>query len=608
MKDILGDIERQLTQTVPIGREGVPGLLDLARQILAVCARNNVDARRATACICLWFDVLQKTVRRSDPANPLLDRPVPEPILALRDVLDAATQKIPSADPVMIKVRRACQLIGIYLTAYHLRERIQREIWEIEGGGRIGDAGQCQLYSFLSYHGRGREIPTEGLAASYRAIGREFDLAVHCHIDAVEAGRLDEAAIWWPQIPPAGRRTGTARFYRGVWWLHSALAGLRQPDLARVRRLIALCRRRSTLAWVVRDLDIRMRLCVGSVADISPIADSDEVISMSQLSATAPLEAAVRCRRWDRVSALIALRRSAGLHLPVDDAAHALALLAADDRDAAAAQFAVAEAAALRSGMMGRLNQVLLTGGFATPAEFFSLGRRIAGISQPAAAPPPSGSGLAGDSATIGHINMLISRYAVLDVPVLIHGPSGVGKELVARQLHLRSSRARRPFIACNCAAVSSSLLEAELFGHSRGAFTGADRARPGLVEEAQDGTLLLDEIGDASPAFQAALLRLLDHQEYRPVGSSQLKRSSCRFVCATNVDLDAAVATGRFREDLSYRLRRLEITIPPWPSGPRTWCRSHCGCSTASIPTGAWPAMRARGCAPSRGRATAAS
>jgi two-component system nitrogen regulation response regulator GlnG len=157
-----------------------------------------------------------------------------------------------------------------------------------------------------------------------------------------------------------------------------------------------------------------------------------------------------------------------------------------------------------------------------------------------------------------------IGKIAPQDVTVLILGESGTGKELVARALYQHSKRADRPFLAINCAAIPDSLLESELFGHEKGAFTGADRQRVGKFEQAHGGTLFLDEIGDMTPTTQAKVLRVLQDQRFERVGGGDAIRTDVRVVAATNHDLPAEVAAGRFRQDLFYRLNPFTIHLPP--------------------------------------------
>jgi two-component system response regulator HydG len=169
-----------------------------------------------------------------------------------------------------------------------------------------------------------------------------------------------------------------------------------------------------------------------------------------------------------------------------------------------------------------------------------------------------------GRSAAIKDVIERVVRVAPTDASVLITGESGAGKELVARALHLASRRGEEPFVPVNCAAITETLLESELFGHAKGAFTGASRARRGLFEEAHGGTLLIDEIAETSPGFQAKLLRVLQDGELRRVGESAPIQVDVRVIAATNQDLRRAIAERRFREDLFYRLAVVPIRIPP--------------------------------------------
>jgi two-component system nitrogen regulation response regulator GlnG len=157
-----------------------------------------------------------------------------------------------------------------------------------------------------------------------------------------------------------------------------------------------------------------------------------------------------------------------------------------------------------------------------------------------------------------------IGRIAPQDVNVLILGESGTGKELVARALYQHSKRAGQPFLAINCAAIPETLLESELFGHEKGAFTGAERRRIGKFEQADGGTLFLDEIGDMQPALQAKMLRVLQEQRFQRLGSNETVQTRVRVLAATNQDLEKLVAEGRFRADLYYRLKGVTVSVPP--------------------------------------------
>jgi two-component system, NtrC family, response regulator HydG len=157
-----------------------------------------------------------------------------------------------------------------------------------------------------------------------------------------------------------------------------------------------------------------------------------------------------------------------------------------------------------------------------------------------------------------------IGQAAAARANVLIRGESGTGKELIARAIHTNAPNATEPFVAVNCAAVPGTLLESELFGHARGAFTGAVSQRRGCFAVAGRGTIFLDEIGDTSADFQSKLLRVLQSREYQPVGSEQILRTEARVIAATHRPLEQLVAGGRFRADLYYRLRVLEISVPP--------------------------------------------
>jgi DNA-binding NtrC family response regulator len=177
--------------------------------------------------------------------------------------------------------------------------------------------------------------------------------------------------------------------------------------------------------------------------------------------------------------------------------------------------------------------------------------------------PPDLGSAFIGESPEFRGVLRLLERVAQADSTVLITGETGTGKEMAAKLVHARSARRTRPFITVECAALQESLLQSELFGHERGAFTGADRAKPGLFEVASGGTIFLDEIGEVSPATQVTLLRVLDASTFRHVGGTREIRVDVRVLAATNRDLAGMVRQGLFREDLYYRLSTISVHLP---------------------------------------------
>jgi two-component system response regulator AtoC len=176
---------------------------------------------------------------------------------------------------------------------------------------------------------------------------------------------------------------------------------------------------------------------------------------------------------------------------------------------------------------------------------------------------------IVGSSAKIQRVFELVAKVADTSTSVLILGESGTGKELIARSLHFNSARSAKPFLAVNCGALPESLLESELFGHTKGAFTGAVADKKGLFRSAEGGTLFLDEIGEMPMALQVRLLRALQEHEVTPVGSSTPQKFDARLLAATNKDLENEVVAGNFREDLFYRLNVIEISLPPLRERP---------------------------------------
>jgi two-component system, NtrC family, response regulator AtoC len=189
--------------------------------------------------------------------------------------------------------------------------------------------------------------------------------------------------------------------------------------------------------------------------------------------------------------------------------------------------------------------------------------RQPAVVAETAADPDMEGA-IVGTCPAMREVYKAIGRVAAQDVPVLITGESGTGKELVARAVYQHGRRARAPFLALNCAAIPENLLESELFGHEKGAFTGADRRRIGKFEQCNGGTIFLDEIGDMALALQAKVLRLLQEQAFERVGGNETIRTDVRLIAATHRDVKVCSAEGKFRPDLYYRLSVFTIHLPP--------------------------------------------
>jgi DNA-binding NtrC family response regulator len=173
-------------------------------------------------------------------------------------------------------------------------------------------------------------------------------------------------------------------------------------------------------------------------------------------------------------------------------------------------------------------------------------------------------SNIVGQSKKMKDLFELVESVAASDANILIQGENGTGKELIANAIHYNSHRAKGPFIKINCAAIPKDLIESELFGYKKGAFTGANTDKLGLLEMAEGGSLLLDEIGEMPPYLQTKLLRVLQEREYRPIGSDRLVHVDFRLICATNIDLDVALREGKLREDLYFRINTIALRVPP--------------------------------------------
>ena len=206
-------------------------------------------------------------------------------------------------------------------------------------------------------------------------------------------------------------------------------------------------------------------------------------------------------------------------------------------------------------------------------AQRRALAARVADLEVRVAEGSPE-SDLASDAPAMKAVVETAWKAAASDAAVLLRGESGTGKGVLARAMHARSGRAGRPFVTVNCPTLTDELLASELFGHAKGAFTGAVRYQAGRVEAAERGTLFLHEIGEISPGLQAKLLRFLQDREFERVGETRTRRADVRVIAATNRDLDAEVAAGRFRQDLLFRLNVIELTLPPLRERAQDVCR----------------------------------
>jgi DNA-binding NtrC family response regulator len=349
------------------------------------------------------------------------------------------------------------------------------------------------------------------------------------------------------------------KLMRGRWALGRARSGSRDlPEWARTTDLLLRGEKSSALEAARQETARNAGLVLGE----------------GYYSAFNLLRARLCCGDASGARRILGMRRRRGNLHYLDDLFLARVELLTGNREKAARHFAAVLAACSRHHAQGRLDFELRMACELSPTGLMGLTRRALSIDgkthvikpapQNAPEEPRGLDRLVGSGSAAAAVTEAILRYAPLDVPVLITGETGTGKELVAQALHDCSPRAVGPFVAVNCGAIAESLLESELFGHVRGAFTGAEREQPGIFRAAGAGTVLLDEIGETPPRLQVALLRVLETGEVRPVGGGQTERIGCRILTATNAPLGARAEAGSFRKDLYYRLQRAEIGLLP--------------------------------------------
>ncbi|MBA4386376.1 MAG: hypothetical protein C0404_00235 [Verrucomicrobia bacterium] len=290
------------------------------------------------------------------------------------------------------------------------------------------------------------------------------------------------------------------------------------------------------------------------------------------------VRAEISAGNWEAARRVMEMRHTKTTDHYLDDLFLARISFLAGDMQAAAGFFSKALDSARRYAALGRLSFELHLACELTPLDIIQLTQATMSSANqdqsPARRPAPASPArvtnsrgidrIVGRASGMKDVCEMIRKLADIDAPVLITGETGTGKDLVARALFEESQRKDKPFLAVNCGAIAETLLESELFGHEKGAFTGAEKANKGLFEEAGEGTIFLDEIGEIPPRLQVALLRVLETGEIRAVGSGRTRKIGCRILMATNANLAELSSRGTFRKDLLYRLQRLGIHIPP--------------------------------------------
>lgn len=447
-----------------------------------------------------------------------------------------------------------------------------------------------ELGLFLAQQGRASELRAEMKELTWQCNER-FPLSrvkMVQFIDAVETGHIQIASQLMPELSASTdeeRRSSFARYPE-----YQVLLGLVHAAVG------------DTLVGKKRTYHLPRRPVWAQIIYYLLIQDTTQALKLARMEARRQLgslldsgfgslnlvRAELSSRNHDAATRLIAMRRTRGNIHYLDDFFLARAEFLAGNPKAAAEHFATALARADTYDARKRIDFELMLSVDLSQGDIVELTRRATSIQKrkrtpldkaPSQGPlPPTDSrqrtppnlqqqGVAtimGRSAPVRKVREEVLRFADLETPVLITGETGTGKELVARALHYESKRSVHTFTAINCGTIAETLLESELFGHEKGAFTGADRANRGLFEETGKGTILLDEIGEVSPRMQMALLRVMETGEIRAIGSSKTRRIECRVVAATNTDLSVAAADGSFRKDLMFRLQRLGIEMPP--------------------------------------------
>jgi DNA-binding NtrC family response regulator len=388
--------------------------------------------------------------------------------------------------------------------------------------------------------------------------------------DAVECGRVAEAAALAGRSALHATKGEEAliRAYTAITWLQQAVLGRHRPDPVRTLDGPSAPWRHIGATHLEQSVRSSFISVFGNSDEINHLGAGAEVTDEQLFTpsghfAAIPIRLALAQGKPERAAALLARRRAAGVVTYLDRVLELRRLHQQGDRAAASVVGAAIARDIEAYDCRGRIEFELRAAQELSLVDLLGCSAQSEPTVSVSVSKPSGLGGLVGASTAMDRVRAAVSRFAAVDLPVLIRGPSGTGKDLVARALHETSPRKNQPFIAVNCAALAEGLLESELFGHAKGAFSGAATTRGGLVAAAGEGTLFLDEIGEISRHFQAALLRLLETGDYRPVGADTARTTRCRIIAATNADLAQCVADGSFREDLYHRLCRLEITLP---------------------------------------------
>jgi DNA-binding NtrC family response regulator len=433
-----------------------------------------------------------------------------------------------------------------------------------------------ELVMFLARQGRGLEFQDlmKELKRRTNTQLQKASLLMAEFINAMETGKIDEASLISNRIATQDQESHVLS--DPVYLTYEALLRILSPEHEHLASHKGRRRVRNVPSWI-------------AVLQCLLARDTEQALEHARLEANKGLDillgtgyqsfSLIRSElsdgNWHAARRLLEIHHSRGNTHYLDSLFFARAELLANHKRKASAFFAEALEAAERYDARERFDLELRASCELSRGDIVELSRplepaqrkRPATVAEPVTAigdEPYRVDEIIGKSSKIAGIRRTILKLADSTAPVLITGETGTGKELAARALHEASKRKGKPFVAINCSAIAESLLESELFGHKRGAFTGAERENKGLFEAAGEGTILLDEIGEIMPRLQRALLRVLETREIRAVGSSASRKIKCRVIAATNADIGKLSTDGLFRQDLIYRLQRLVLHIPP--------------------------------------------